>query len=144
MFSPLATLILFWYPFFLFSEIVTFFDKAEMERIKENIAMTIAYAYNRSALIFLYNISFNIERKEEIQVWRLGLLEAAEWHSVQVDLSNSSRTIHFLAKFTLNHTSTIKLCAAKIITRDTDDCWMDEQLECSDYELVRTDINEGW
>ena len=58
-------------------------------------------------------------------------------------LINDSRIL-FLAKFTLNHTSTIKLCAAKIITRDTDDCWMDEQLECSDYELVRTDINEGW
>ena len=75
----------------------------------------------------------------------MGLLEAAEWHSLQVDLiSNSSLTILFLAKFTLNHTSTIKLCAAKILTRDTDDCWMDEQLECSDYELVRTDIHEGW
>ena len=34
-----------------------------------------------------------IERKEEIQVWRVGLLEAAEWHSLQVDLSNSSLTI---------------------------------------------------
>jgi len=31
-----------------------------------------------------------------------------------------------------------------ILCRDTDDCWMDEQLECSDYELVRTDIHEGW
>ena len=58
-------------------------------------------------------------------------------------LINDSR-IHFLAKFIPEPHINNQLCAAKIITRDTDDCWMDEQLECSDYELVRTDIHEGW
>ena len=53
MFSPLATLILFRDPFFYLVKLSLFFDKAEMERIKENIAMTIAYAYNRSAFLSL-------------------------------------------------------------------------------------------
>ena len=49
--------------------------------------LTIDQPFSPSKTLYL------IERKEEIQVWRVGLLEAAEWHSLQVDLSNSSLTI---------------------------------------------------
>jgi len=31
-----------------------------------------------------------------------------------------------------------------ILCRDTDDCWLDDRLVCTDYELDRAAINPGW